>query len=222
MLALYLAIMATAYLVSGDAEPYNTRVHSSVVFTRTGERTPYLMNGTQSLTSLGAQQLFSVGEAFRNRYIADNTGNDNNTSPLSINRIMGLSSHNIEWDQLTVEAVDRQYHVASALAFLQGFYPPYTLDKEAAVMLDPSSVLANSSYIEYPLSGYQYPFVEALSVMDPSNIFLAGEDNCIAWTDSVEEYFETDEYIANDQANIEMYTDVGLTTLKGVLSPPEW
>jgi hypothetical protein len=44
-------------------------------------------------------------------------------------------------------ALDTHPTVATAQAFMQGFYPPLILNESTAGMLDPSSVLANKTYV---------------------------------------------------------------------------
>jgi hypothetical protein len=64
MLALWVALLAAVWFTSfegAEAQAQNYTVHSTVIFARTGDRTPLLMPGTTpKLTSLGSQQMFSL------------------------------------------------------------------------------------------------------------------------------------------------------------------
>jgi hypothetical protein len=62
MFALWVALLAAVWLSSFEgAEAQNYTIHSSVIFSRTGDRTPLLLLDTNpQLTSLGAQQMYSL------------------------------------------------------------------------------------------------------------------------------------------------------------------
>lgn len=52
--------------------------------------------------------------------------------------------------QVYLFGLDYQYTLASAEAFMQGFYPPFQLlsnDTEAQQALDPTGMLANGTYV---------------------------------------------------------------------------
>jgi hypothetical protein len=170
MLALFLAIMAATWLINAD-DTY--QLHAAVVISRTGERTPEIDSSeVRQLTALGAQQLYTAGEAFRGRYI--NSLNGGSTA-LGSAPIIGLSANVVDNDQTYVLAPDEPWLVASAQAFLQGLYPPFTLNRTAALILDPSYILANGTYMEYPLDGYQYAQVHTASDLDPTSIWVQGQ-----------------------------------------------
>lgn len=98
-------------------------VWSSVIFSRTGERTPVMLGDMNSiLTPLGANQSYTAGSFMRDRYFGDYTANgvpDVGGAP-----IQGLSGNTFDVDQVYIGCQDIQYTAASAQAFLQGFYPP--------------------------------------------------------------------------------------------------
>lgn len=221
MLALLFTHLATAGLVAAqsDASPYNTRVHSSVIFTRTGEHTPHLgSNAIPSLTSYGAQQLYAIGGAFRDRYM----GYSSESNPLAINRLVGISNYSIDNSELRVMTLDEEYLIASAQAFMQGLYPPFTLSQGQAAQLDPTSVLANSSYVEYPLGGYQYPQIETFGISDLHAIYLDGANNCITQMISAQSYYNTPEFAQTKNATAALYREVGIATMSDVLDQTEW
>lgn len=140
-IALLAAILFAAFSY-GQADTYT--VLSSVVFIRSGERTPTNLGFTPSvLTSLGAQQAYSAGSFFRNRYVSTATPASNDRKA----PIRRLSPNSYDPMQMYILAQDTQATAATAQAFMQGFYPPYVLNESMAAMVDPSSVLANESYV---------------------------------------------------------------------------
>jgi hypothetical protein len=147
MFALWVALLAAVWMSSFDGvEGQNYTVHSTVIFARTGDRTPLLMPGaTPQLTSLGANQMFNLGSYFRRRYIDSADSNQASSSVLT-----GLSSFRLNADQVFVSALDTEYTTTSALAFMQAFYPPNSLTNATAEFIEPSSVLADNSYIDTP------------------------------------------------------------------------
>lgn len=70
----------------------NEIIWCSVVVARYGDRTPIIEPGDSVLTSLGAQQLFSAGGLYRDRYVSPR-GNNRSTV------ISGISSFQIENNQ---------------------------------------------------------------------------------------------------------------------------
>lgn len=61
MFALYVALLAAVWLSSFEGvEAQNYTVHSTVIFARTGDRTPLLMTQSPQLTSLGARQMYNI------------------------------------------------------------------------------------------------------------------------------------------------------------------
>lgn len=153
MAAPALALIAAGLFASTVAAEEQYTVWSSVIFSRTGDRTPSVLgNIPTTLTSLGAQQAYNAGAFFRERYIASVpnllNGSDSGTADgIDKAPLWGLSALRVDDQQLYALALDTQSSVASAQAFLQGFYPPYTLDSKMAATIDPTSLLANGSYV---------------------------------------------------------------------------
>lgn len=142
-IALLAAILFAAFSY-GQTDTYT--VLSSVVFLRSGERTPINLGFTPSvLTSLGAQQAYSAGSFFRDRYVSTATPASNDRKA----PIRRLSPNSYDPMQIYILAQDTQATAATAQAFMQGFYPPYVLNESMAAMIDPSSVLANESYVYF-------------------------------------------------------------------------
>jgi hypothetical protein len=145
MLALAIAILATVLLTPlSSAQSDSYTVLSTVVFVRSGDRTPKILGDVPTtLTSLGAQQAHAAGSFYRDRYIssaASKSGVDK--APLR-----GLSANSVDPREMYILTLDTHPTVATALAFMQGFYPPLTLNESTAGMIDPSSVLANHTYV---------------------------------------------------------------------------
>ena len=140
-IAFLAAVLFAAYSYA-QADTYT--VLSSVVFIRSGERSPMNLGFVpSSLTSLGAQQAYTAGTFFRDRYVSSATPASNaNKAPLR-----GLSANSYDPRQMYILAQDTHSTAATAQAFMQGFYPPYVLNESTAALVDPSSVLANQSYV---------------------------------------------------------------------------
>ncbi|KAK0659969.1 hypothetical protein DIS24_g3722 [Lasiodiplodia hormozganensis] len=187
-------------------------VHAAVIFTRTGERTPLL--GSAELTPLGARQAHSQGTVFRQRYIAPQANSVDLRGPEAISNI---SEYGLMNDQLYVLATDDAYTAATAQAFLQGLYPPYTLNDTAAPALAATAVLANGTYLEAPLNGYQYPRIRTVSSLDPASVYLAGQETCLNYAVDRTSYFDTAEFNETQARTSSFYQEVGAATLGGVL-----
>lgn len=185
--------------------------------TRTGDRDPYLRNeSTRALTSLGANQLFAVGSSFRRRYIA--SASENRNDAMDAAPIAGLSSNVLDNDQLFVQTPNDEYLGASALAFLQGLYPPFKPDNSSSGTLDPSSI-TDDIFMEGPMDGYQYVQLLTVSDMDPDIIFLSGQSNCRSRGASVSEYEQTSEYTEAQRSSSEMLRKVGAAFLNEYIEP---
>jgi hypothetical protein len=149
------AILALSAAVSAQTNDQIT--WASVVFTYHGEKVPTLLsNGPLNLTPLGANQLLGAGSIIRSRYISA-IGNDSEiTTPAPI---LGISVNSIDNSQLYILSTDDEYISSSALAFMQGLYPP-------ATVIDQESILGNGTVDQYPLNGYQYPNLGTVSTLD--------------------------------------------------------
>ncbi|KAF2088970.1 phosphoglycerate mutase-like protein [Saccharata proteae CBS 121410] len=213
-------LVLSAAVVRADIV-YN--VHAAVVLTRNGERTPLLTGNSQydvaHLTALGAQQAHAQGTALRQRYLSSAEDYVNLGPTASIS---GLSRYSLDNNQLYIGSTDDEYMTATAQAFIQGLYPPYALNQTAASTLDSEDVLANSSYIEAPLGGYQYPNIRSFSALDPSSVFVAGSQNCRQYGSSAVEYFSSSEFGETRDRTRELYHDVGVATLYDVLPEERW
>ncbi|TID21565.1 phosphoglycerate mutase-like protein [Venturia nashicola] len=219
MFALYVALLAAVWASSMDrVEAQNHTIHASVIFARTGDRTPFLSAGTPHLTSLGAQQMSSLGQYFRRRYIASAP-----ESPLEGAAVLtGLSSWNLDNEQVFVQTIDTMYTAQSATAFMQALYPPHTLRNSTATYLDPSSILSDSTYLEAPLNGYQYAMINTVSQYDPYSAYLDGATGCPNLDNSALQYYVSEEFNTTNARTTTMYQSIGHAMLEGVLPQIDW
>jgi hypothetical protein len=167
------------------------QVWGSVIYSLYGDRTPFILPQTYTLTPLGAQQLYGAGSGFRDRYIAPPQTSFSEYSVSTV--INGISEFQLDNNEVTMESTEDQFIVASAQAFMQGLYPPLQLSSNDTFATS-QSVLANGSNILSPLNGYQYPQIYTASRNDDNSIWIAGEVGCPAYTASGYEYYTSPEY----------------------------
>ncbi|KAK6438641.1 hypothetical protein LTR95_005151 [Oleoguttula sp. CCFEE 5521] len=213
------SLVATLILLSqsslAQSDTSNYKVWSSVIFQRIGERTPDVLGFIPTtLTSLGAQQAHNAGSFFRERYVP--------SAPSVIGTaraaIDGLNANTPSPQEVYALALDTQSSVATAQAFLQGLYPPFTLNESVAAVLDPTSVLANGSYIESPLGGYQYIQLHTSGALDPEFPYLAGSLNCPAYDYNQVNYLMSAAYASTDNSSSSVYDAIDDTLLASVMS----
>lgn len=145
---------------SSDGE--GIRVWAAVAYINYGDKTPYYGPDDEVLVPEGAQQLWRQGAAFRVRYL-DQISEGSNSSVASV-PIQTISATALDNTQIDITSGDQQWAVAGALAFMQGLYPPVS----NSVTDDMARNLANNDgdLVEFPLDGYQYPTLHALSSLD--------------------------------------------------------
>ena len=141
---------------------------ASTAFTYHGEKLPFLNNGPYNLTPLGAQQLLLAGSLLRARYVSPPVNGSQLTVSLPIN---GLNVNDIENSQMQILSTNDEYVTASAMAFMQGLYPPKNANGEGTLTVDEESIMGNGSLIQFPLGGYQYPNIESLGSLDFNSIW---------------------------------------------------
>lgn len=110
-------------------------VYGVYIFHRHGDRTAK-STPPANLTQLGYQEVYTSGQFYRNRYVADGAQY----------KIQGLSSDIAIPSQLYVSAPSDTVLQNSAEGFLQGLYPAVTPDAET---------LRNGTVIDPPFNGYQ-------------------------------------------------------------------
>jgi hypothetical protein len=159
-----LASALPAITAQSTSEEAGIRVWAAVAFINHGDKTPYYSSSNEVLVPEGAQQLWRQGAAFRARYLNQTSGS---TSSSVTAPIQGISTESLENIQVDVTSGDEQWIVAGALAFMQALYPPVT----GSVTDDMARNLASngSDLVEFPLDGYQYPLVQALSSLDKNS-----------------------------------------------------
>lgn len=214
MLLSSLTLLAAAR--TAQAQTYGTQVNNygTVAFIRTGERTPWVRSGTETLSALGAQQMLELGSNFRGRYIDEDSG----ATRLGVRPIEGMAVDLLDPDQLFIQTLDAPYLVAAAQAFMQGLYPKYSLNEtNNGVRPDAVWVLANGSTVGYPLDGYQYANIMTLGENDPGSIYLDGHDQCPrAYVESAN--FEvTADFLSTQAAESAFYQSLNLDWFEGDL-----
>jgi len=130
---------------------------AAFTYTHHGERIPTLTSGPYNPTPLGAQQSLLSGSLIRNRYIQ---APKNGSQLTTYAPIHGLSVNDIDNEQLVVMSTNDEFVSASAMAFMQGLYPP------RGVVVDAESMLGNGTLEQYPLGGYQYPNIGNIGGLD--------------------------------------------------------
>lgn len=160
-----LASALPAIRAQSTSDEAGVRVWAAVAFINHGDKTPYYSSNDEVLVPEGAQQLWRQGAAFRARYL--NKTSEGTSSSVTAAPIQGISAESLENVQVDVTSGDEQWIVAGALAFMQALYPPVT----GSVTNDMARNLASngSDLIEFPLDGYQYPLVQALSSLDKNS-----------------------------------------------------
>lgn len=186
------------------------RIWSTVVYSRYGDRTPYILPTANTLTPLGARQMYAAGTRFRDRYIASTPG-DGNTI------VQGISPLQLDNDQVSIVSLNDQFIVASAQAFMQGLYPPL-MSSSNATFIHGQSQLANGSNILSPLDGYQYPQIMTLSALDLNSIWLMGANNCPIYSTSRSQYFNSAFYENLLDTNRDFYRSLQPALLNGIFA----
>lgn len=172
------AFFALALLAgSGSAQTSSgEHVWSSVGWILHGERTPYYLPNTPTLTSLGAQQMFSQGSMFRARYLQTGSFAQDEEGGIDSAPIVGIEKNAIDNSQIEILSTTDSFIFTGALAFMQGLYPPIEQAfADNSGDMD-SAILANGTLVNYPLNGYQYPNIRTASVQDPEAIWYVNKD----------------------------------------------
>lgn len=172
-----------AHLLLLSAVPLATAetVLGAYIFHRHGDRTTKSYKPTV-LTSLGAEQVYTSGQYYRDQYISSNASA----------KINGVSSDLAVLSQLQVTAPTDDVLQNSAQVFLQGLYPPTTMATQT---------LANGTKVNAPLGGYQYIPVNAVSTAASSSNsedseWLQAGSGCGNAVVSSNNYFLSEEYVS--------------------------
>src|SRR5215469_5769717 len=169
---------------------------------------------------LSVSQNISKGAYFRSRYITST----NLPTDIASSFLAGLSNRNLNNDQIKVLTIDDEATGVAAQAFMQAFYPPYVLinSNSSAQPLDSNSVLANKTYVDNPLNGYQYPLIQTFTALDPNSIYLSGTDNCIEWDLGQANYYNSPSFNDFDSDTLSFYKSLGPNILSSVLPEVGW
>lgn len=148
-----------------------------------------------TLTSLGFQQNFMVGGAYRERYL----------SASSPQRIFNISEAKYVPSQIYASAPDQMVLLTTAQAFLQGFYPPLS-DIPSATPEASTTTLNNGTTLSNPLGGYQYVFLRGKNANSPDTIWIKGDDQCPAVERAAAEYKDSADYKVRFAATQSFYS----------------
>ena len=217
MLARFLAVLASTWLVDAVNDDRSIHVHSSVVFVRSGERTP-VAAGEQTLSALGAQQMYTLGQNFRTRYVSESGG----PAGLGVQQMLGLAATTIDNDQLIVQALDEQYIYASAQSFMQGLYPPFSSNyTRNGPSVDGKYLLADGTPVDFPMGGYQYAHIHTFGDSDEDVVFLAGNQNCPASAIGSDMYETTPQYLETQASTSAFYQGLNADWFHGHIKKSE-
>ena len=206
-----LAVAQTSSPPDQDDNSYHP--HAAFAYIRTGERTPLERTGVPVLTALGAQQMYTLGQNFRSRYVAgDSPGG------LGVEHIAGLAPIILNNEQVDVQTLDSQYLVSAAQAFMQGLYPPHALANGTG---SATGLLADGTAIDYPLNGYQYANIQSFGAYDPRSIYLDGAQQCPMAKRDAMQYFVSDEFLNTKKLNEEFYKKLDVNWFEGNLKEDE-
>ncbi|KAK8026256.1 hypothetical protein PG990_004079 [Apiospora arundinis] len=209
------AVLLVLGLEGAEAEQI---VWSSFAYVLHGERTPLSTSSLKSsLTTYGAQQIYSQGQVFRDRYLT-NTSSTGSTSDGNITNsfpIVNLSPRALDNSQLEIVTNTDTYNVASAMAFMQGLYPPASrafVEKDGG---EGASTLSNGSLVNFPLDGYQYPNIQATSILDQKSFQIQGHVSCSTYMGS-QLTADNDEIIQrNKNESSQIYTELSRGVFAG-------
>lgn len=169
-------------------------VIGAYIFHRHGDRTTKSYKPT-SLTALGADEVYTSGAWYRNRYIASN----------STNPILNIDSDIVSLSQLSISAPSDNVLENSAEVFTQSLYPPAGSD---AVQ-----TLRDGEEVQAPLDGYQYIPISVVSSAASSSgsedsSWLQGSSGCAKAVISSNEYFQSEEYFTLLNKTDSFYQDL--------------
>lgn len=196
-----------------SAHALRQQVLSSFIYARHGDRTPLYSTGQHVLTPYGAQQMYSAGQIFRDRYLEASFDDLNDSSV-----IYDISRYQLNTGEVDVLTMDDQFTVASAQAFMQGLYPPLLNDPgRNYTYVGGVSNLANGTNVVAPLNGYQYPTITAASSYDLNSIWVDGAGSCPASTSKLLEYYRTDNFDFLNTSSWDFYQEISEQYLQNTI-----
>lgn len=169
---LSLLLFVAALAAPASAQSSEAVVWGSVALVMHGERTPRQDSMNNALTPQGARQMLLQGAHFRSRYLLRNESEQENQgqSSASVARnapIQGIHQHAIDNSELSIRTSTDSFAMAGAVAFMQGLYPAI---EDTFLTTNMSHVTESNDNMNYPLEGYQYPAINALSTAERQSI----------------------------------------------------
>lgn len=204
-----LALLLSLQVLAQDA---GVTVWAVFGFNVHGDSTPAVLSEPKTLTPFGARNLYDVGSNFRSRYIIGGSVKAQNTW------VQDLNQHKLDPEQVRIYSTSEQFNEASALAFMQGLYPPTGDEDQSYTYLDDTYILSNGTIVSSPLNDYQYPRIYASSLADPGSILVAGQADCDKHQELEQEYQASAEFQRIDSENAQFYSDMYDLALEGVMS----
>ncbi|KAK3315226.1 histidine phosphatase superfamily [Apodospora peruviana] len=201
MASIFAAVALLALAGTGSAQSSSEHIWASVGWILHGERTPYFGTDPPALTPLGAQQLYDQGQMFRSRYLEEGPVVVNG-EVLDLERapIVDIQPNAIDNTQLEVVSNTDSWIFNSALAFMQGLYPPISQAFNNNTGGMDGAMLTDGTLVNYPLDGYQYPNIKTSSLLDPDSIWVQGHVGCTKYTESLIS-FRNDSSVAENYTN---------------------
>lgn len=106
--------------------------------------------------------------------------------------IRGISPYRLVTEEVNIYSTTDQHIAASALAFMQGLYPP--LESANGTYLDDIYLLADGAVLDSPLKNYQYPRIYTTGLTDSNSISVAGHADCFMHRISELQYQSSPEF----------------------------
>jgi hypothetical protein len=209
MFTLLLALLASADLGHAQADNKQYHPHAAFAFIRSGERTPVL-RGPQTLTALGAQQMLTLGQNFRARYISPD-----GDAGLGRQRIANMSVDVLDNTQISVQTLNSPYLVSAAQAFMQGLYPPHSASNSSGDGGNTGS-LADGTTVDYPLNGYQYAMVQTYDQDAYQSMYLTAEHCPMSKVASLN-YLTTPDFVTTSVDSDSVYEKLDVDWFEGHL-----
>ncbi|CRL25939.1 Histidine phosphatase superfamily, clade-2 [Penicillium camemberti] len=163
--------------VSAQDSQSTEKVWGVFAFTVHGDSKPGALASSRTLTDYGANELAAAASDFRSRYVSG--GSDTG--------IQNISPIILDSNDVDVLSTTDQNIVGSAQAFMQGLYPPL------GSMDVPGTQVANGSFAQAPLNGYQYPRIVTVGEADPQSILIEGHAMCAMYDAAEGAYRGSDE-----------------------------
>lgn len=162
------------------------------VFSRHGDRTAK-STPPANLTSLGYQEVLQSGTYFRDRYVVSSASR----------RIYGINADFVKQSQMTASAPTDTVLQNSAMAFLQGVYPPVGQQRS-------TSTLRNGTVVQTPFNGYQLIPLQTIQTGAGSedSAWLQGTTSCYNAQLSSDSYYRSAQYMETLRRTQPLYDSI--------------